>query len=126
MNRVSHGRFARVHSFGYPGIALLSLSKALDAATTLLGLTLVPGVVETNPFAAALFSRLGVVAGVVVASITVLAVVVAVTEAGVAWLRRSDAPEWAAAATRAVGYLPPSLLFCAATVHNAALLLTVA
>jgi hypothetical protein len=110
---------------GHPGIALLSLTKALDAGTTVLGLSLVPGIVESNPFAAALFSAVGLVPGVLVGSLAVLAFVVAVTETGAAWLRRvSDGPEWAPTAARAVGYLAPSLVFAAAAVNNAALLWT--
>ena len=108
---------------GHPAIVCLSLTKALDATTTAVGLAFVPGVVEANPFAAALFAAVGVFPGLLLASLAVLAFVVAITETGAAWLaRRSDAPEWAPVATRTVGYLPPSLVFGAAAVHNAALL----
>lgn len=111
---------------GHPAIACLLLTKALDATTTAVGLTLVPGLVESNPFAAALFSTVGVLPGLLLASLAVLAFVVGVTEAGAAWLaRHPDAPGWGPTATRAVGYLPPSLIFGAAAVHNATLLWSV-
>lgn len=108
---------------GHPGIACVSLTKALDATTTAIGLALVPGIAEANPVAATLFSTVGVLPGVVLGSLIVLAFVVALTESGVAWLRRQpDAPDWAPTATRVAGYLLPSLVFGAAAVHNAALL----
>lgn len=112
---------------GHPGIALLSLTKALDAGTTAIGLTLVPGVVESNPLAAALFSAVGVLPGLLVGTVAVLVAVVAITEASAAWLRRApDVPGWAPGAARTVGYLVPSLVFGAVAVHNAMLLWTAA
>ena len=108
---------------GHPAIACLLLTKALDATTTAVGLTLVPGLVESNPFAAVLFSSVGVLPGLLLATLAVLAVVVGVTEAGVAWLRkRPDTPGWGPTVTRIVGYLPPSLVFGVAAVHNTTLL----
>ena len=108
---------------GHSGIVLLALTKALDAATTALGLVLVPRIVESNPFAATLFETVGVLPGLLLGSLAVVGVVVLVTEYGVAKLRRTpDAPDWAPTATRIVGYFPPSLLFGAVAVYNAALL----
>lgn len=110
---------------GHPGIALLSLTKALDASTTAIGLTLIPGVVESNPLAATLFSAVGVLPGLLVGTVAVLVCIVAITEAGAAWLGRApDAPGWVPGATRAVCYLLSSLVFGAVAVHNAVLLWT--
>ena len=120
---MSQGIPGAAASPGHPGIACLSLTKALDATTTALGLALVPGIAEANPFAAALFSAVGVIPGVALGSLLVLAFVVGVTEIGVAWLRRqSDAPGWAPTAVRVVGYVPLSLLFVVVAIHNAMLL----
>lgn len=111
---------------GHPAFACLLLTKALDATTTAVGLALVPGLAEANPVAATLFSTVGVLPGLLLASLVILAIVVAVTETGAGWLRRHpDAPGWAPRATRIAGYLPPSLVFGAAAIHNATLVWSV-
>lgn len=97
----------------------LVLAKLLDGGTTAVGLLFVPTIVEANPFLRALIGLVGVVPGLVLGTAVVLVVVVAVTELGVSvCARRAPDDAWMRPAVRLVGYLPLSLIFAAASLHN--------
>lgn len=116
------------HANGWAGawIGALVTTKALDAGTTAFGLLFVPGFVEANPFPAEVFGAVGVATGLLVLSILTLVLVVGVTEAGARHLAsHPDSPEWGPKATRIVGYAPLSIVFGAAALHNAGLILRV-
>lgn len=107
-------------------IGLLGATKALDAGTTAVGLLFVPGLVEANPFPASVFGSVGVGTGLVVLSVLTVVVVTLVTEAGARYLEGHDeAAAWGPTATRLVGYGPLSIVFLAASLHNAGLILRV-
>ena len=107
-------------------IGFLGVSKALDAGTTAVGLLFVPGLVEANPFPASVFGSIGVGTGLLMLSVLTVVVVTLVTEAGARYLQGHDeAAAWAPTATRLVGYAPLSIVFLAASIHNAGLILRV-
>lgn len=116
------------HPYGSPGawIGFLGVSKALDAGTTAVGLLFVSGLSEANPFPAGVFGSIGVGMGLLILSVATVVVVALVTEAGARYLRgHEDAAEWSPTATRIVGYAPLSVVFLAAALHNAGLILRV-
>ena len=116
------------HLVGWGGVwaGLLVATKALDVVTTAVGLLLVPGFVEANPYAAAVFESMGVLTGLLVLSAVTLLVVGSVTEFGARYLERdADTPEWAPTFTRIVGYGPLSVVFGAAALHNTGLIVRV-
>jgi hypothetical protein len=105
------------------GIALLTATKATDAATTAVGLAYVPGIYEANTAAAFLFRRMGVADGLLVTSFSVVVAITLVTEvASIAvCARRADAH--LASVVRLVGYGVPSALFAAVSMYNVSKLL---
>lgn len=105
------------------GIALLTATKAADAATTAVGLVYVPGVYEANTVAALLLHRMGVVTGLLVTSVAVIVVIALVTEVAsiTVCARRADAH--LASVVRLVGYGVPSTLFAAVSMYNVSKLL---
>lgn len=105
------------------GIALLTTTKAADAATTAVGLAYVPGVYEANSVAALLFHKMGVTTGLLVSSFVVIVAITAITEVASITLcaRRADAH--LASVVRLVGYGVPSALFAAVSVYNVTTLL---
>lgn len=109
---------ARRSLFSVSGIALLTATKAADAATTGIGLVYVPGIYEANTVVALLLHRMGVATGLLVASFAVIAVIALVTEvASIAvCARRADAH--LASVVRLVGYGVPSALFAAVSMYN--------
>lgn len=113
---------------GWGGLwaGLLVGTKALDVVTTAVGLLVVPGFSEANPFAAAVFESVGVITGLLLLSIATIVVVGLVTETGARYLERlEDTPEWAPTFTRTVGYGPLSVVFGAAALHNTGLIVRV-
>ena len=116
------------HATGWAGAGIggLVMTKFLDAGTTAVGLLYVPGFVEANPFPAGVFEALGVGTGLLVLSLLTVALVTLVTEAGARYLEGHDeSPDWGPTATRFVGYVPISIVFGAAALHNAGLILRV-
>lgn len=105
------------------GLAAFAATAALDAASTVAGLSLAPVLVETNPIARALFSHFGVVLTVVVVSAIAGLVVFAVTELAVrvvrANARRSRSVE---RIVRVIGYGTPSVVSLVVAINNLALL----
>lgn len=114
---------ARRSLLSVSGIALLTATKAADAATTAVGLAYVPGIYEANTAAAFLFRRMGVADGLLVTSFCVVVAIALVTEvASIAvCARRADAH--LASVVRLVGYGIPSALFAAVSVYNVTQLL---
>jgi hypothetical protein len=106
-------------------IGPLVVAKAGDAITTILGLTLVPGLVETNPAVRLVIDHAGVAGGVLLATALSIAVVVAVTETGFAVCRRLAVDEGIPSVVRMAGYYPAALVFGATAAYNAALILRV-
>ena len=100
------------------GVALLTATKAADAATTGIGLVYVPGIYEANTVVAHLLHQTGVVTGLLVTSVAVIAVIALVTEAASIFVcaRRTDAH--LASVVRLVGYGVPSVLFAAVSMYN--------
>ncbi|QKG91992.1 hypothetical protein EXE44_13820 [Halorubrum sp. SS7] len=105
------------------GIALLTATKAADAATTAVGLAYVPGVYEANTAVAFLVQQTGVATGLLVTSFAVVIAITLVTEVAsiTVCARRSDAH--LAAVIRLVGYGLPSVLFAAVSMYNVTKLL---
>lgn len=107
-------------------VGLLVLAKALDVGTTAVGLLYVPGFVEGNPFAALYFDAMGVVTGLLTLSVLTVVVVAAVTELGARYLEgHEESPHWGPTATRVVGYVPLSVVFVFAALHNTGLIVRV-
>jgi hypothetical protein len=105
------------------GVAAVTATFTLDAASTVLGLALAPVLVESNPIARAFFETHGVLLTVVVVSVVVVATVVIATELGV-WAIQ-DRPEGGPLAgriVRTVGYGTPSIVSLFAATNNVVLL----
>lgn len=107
------------------GTLAVALTTSFDAVSTVAGLSLVPVLTERNPFARALFETVGLGAGIALASITAVLVVVLATETAVHVLEpRTDDASDASGLVRTVGYGIPSLLSLSVAVHNVALIAT--
>lgn len=118
--------FGNLIGWSWVWVGLLVLGKALDVVTTAVGLLVVPGFVEANPFAALYFETAGVVTGLLTLSILLLIVVTAVTELGARYLAsHPEAPPWGPTVTRFVGYVPLTVIFVFAGLHNAGLIIRV-
>lgn len=106
------------------GVLAVSASKLADALTTAVGLTYFP-LIELNPVVRSLMAHVGIVPGVLLGGVLVVAFITLVTECGVYTCRRLSAdPRWSVR-VRYAGYGPPTLLFTAVSVSNAALILSV-
>lgn len=102
-----------------PGSIALILSKGADALTTIIGLTVSSRIVETNPLLRYAIVHIGIPLGVVGATLGVIVLVIAVTEAAVIACEWIDPTAvWAGATVRFIGYLPLTVLFTAASVNN--------
>jgi hypothetical protein len=104
------------------GIALFVVSKLTDLLTTIAGLKFVDGLVERNPVGAWFYTEMGV-AGLILASVFGVSVVVAVVE----WAR-SKATVYANCSIERrhlylISYLPLTCVYTIATVHNTILVL---
>jgi len=118
--------YAHLTGWGWVFAGLLVVTKALDAGTTAVGLMLVPGFVEGNPLAATVLNSSSVGAGLLSLSLLVVFGVGLVTEIGARYLAgHPDAPDWSPTLTRMVGYGPLSVIFAAAAIHNAGLIIRV-
>lgn len=107
------------------GVAAVGVTRLLDAASTLVGLALVPTLEEANPFARAVFESIGALPGLVMLSVIAIVAVTLVTELGVVLIDDSDTPV-DGSAVRYLGYGVPSVLSLAAAVHNVHLVVSVA
>lgn len=104
------------------GVVLLAGTKLADAVTTAVGVMAVPGIVELNPIASAVFAGKGTLTGLAVLSFVTVAVATVTAE----WLailirRRFDMPRLALLAKGTI-YGSLSLLFGAIAVNNALLI----
>jgi len=106
------------------GLALLTVTKLLDALTTGIGLLYLPGVYEANPIVASVFREVGVVIGLAVASVAIIAGITLVVEicSVLVSVRRRDGH--LAPVVRLVGYGLPSVCFAIVSVHNAGILVS--
>jgi len=104
-------------------LAVLAATKAADAATTYAGLELAAGVREANPLVASLVHAHGTLPALAAITVTVVAVIGAVTELAVFTVTRvADASPRARLALRLVGYGLPSLFHVAVAARNAVVL----
>jgi hypothetical protein len=104
------------------GVAAVTVTSTLDAASTVVGLALAPVLAETNPFARALFATHGVLPTVVLVSIVVVATVVVATELGVWTVREcTESGRFMGRVVRVVGYGTPSVASLYAATNNVAL-----
>ena len=106
------------------GFAAVTVTTLLDAATTIVGLTFVPTLVEGNPVVRAVFRETGVVLGVALVTAVVVVAVTLLTEFAVVLTYRYPNPQPSKNAVRYVGYGVPSVISILAAIHNATLLLT--
>lgn len=106
------------------GLALLTVTKLLDALTTGIGLLYFSNVYEANPLVAFLFHETGVALGLMVASFIIVVTITLVVEVSsiLTSVRRQDGH--LAPVVRFVGYGIPSALFAIVSVHNASVLLS--
>lgn len=107
------------------GVLAVAVTTSLDAISTVVGLSLVPRLVERNPLARGLFDAVGLLAGIVVASVVAIVVVAAVTESAVHYLetRRADDGNLGIP-VRLLGYGVPSIVSLSTALHNVALVFT--
>lgn len=105
------------------GMLAVAVTTALDAVSTIAGLSLAPTLVERNPFARRLFDAVGLLPGIVVASAFAIVLVVAVTEFAVHYYgdRMTDS-SGTVPPIRLVGYGFPSIISLSTALHNVALL----
>ena len=103
------------------GFVLLLGTKTADAATTALGLYYVPGVVEANPLADAVFAGGGTLAGLAVLSVATVALATLVAEFVAVEVRRRLGRDRLALWLKASVYGSLSALFGAIAVRNALL-----
>lgn len=121
----AHARRARVLT--RTGFGSAVVTKVADAGTTWVGVTTIPGIVERNPVAADVMSRLGPAPGLVLLSVVALVV----TVIGVESIRRSvtrlrlrgyHAARWLWVAP-AAAYLGVAIVWGSAAVRNLLLLI---
>lgn len=115
----------RVGSVSTAGVTALVATKAADLATTVAGLTLVSDLTEQNPFAAHLVQQFGV-SGLVAASAVGVAVVVLVVELTSAFVAASDEIDLRPRTLYLLSYLPLSVVFAMASIHNSPLIASAA
>ena len=104
------------------GFVFLAGTKLADALTTAVGVSYVPGIVELNPFAAAVFAGNGTVTGLVVLSFATVAVATLAAEWLAVHIRRRLGMDRAALLAKAAVYGVLSLLFGAIALNNALLI----
>ena len=114
-------RWVRTGPFSTRRIRALFLTKAADASTTAIGLLFL-SLTEGNPVIRRLVHGIGVVPGVVVASVLGIGVVVGVTELGVWAIAYAMVDRRWVRLVRTLGYGIPSTLWAVVSVHNAALI----
>lgn len=107
------------------GLPSLVLSKAADTTTTLIGLQFVPFVFESNPHLRMLMASIGSIPALLLGTVAVLGLVVGVTESARLACQRFDCDvDSAERMVRFVGYVPLSIVFLAASLHNLLVVLT--
>ena len=107
----------------WAGASLLLITKSLDVATTVLGLSLFPSLVERNPVAGYLIAQFGLVPGLTLGGVLTVVGWVAYVEAGSSVVTHLEPGErWPWLLARTVGYVPLSLFFAALAVNNAFLI----
>lgn len=104
------------------GFVLLAGTKSADAITTAVGLRYVPGIVEMNPVADAVFADNGTFAGLAVLSFATVAGTVLWTELLAVEVRRRLRMDRLALLAKATIYVVLSALFGAIAVNNAILI----
>jgi len=104
------------------GLFLLIMTKTTDAVTTAIGLRYVPGIVELNPLADAVFAGGGTVAGLAVLSFATVGVAMLAAELLAIEIRRTLQMDCTALLAKAVVYGALSLLFGWVSVNNALLI----
>lgn len=101
------------------GLAVLSLTKALDGVTTMVGLSASTSIVEKNVFVASAMHAIGVASALLLTSVVTIATIVIATETATCLSRRTTSAELPRpAAIRLVGYGIPSLFHIAIATHN--------
>lgn len=106
------------------GIVLLVLTKSSDLLTTAVGLTVVDGVYERNPVAAWVYSDFGLL-GLAVLSLLGILLILLVVESASRWVANIDDCQIRRSHLTLISYLPLSVVFAFATVHNSILLLQI-
>jgi len=106
----------------HTGVILLVLTKTLDLATTVIGLTLIDGVREKNPVAAWAYSQYGVI-GLVALSLIGVIIILAVVETASQWLASTEDCSIQRTHLTMISYIPLSVVFAFATINNTLLLL---
>lgn len=99
------------------GITSVTLTKSLDALTTVVGLTVMHPSWEANPLARTVFNEIGVVPGLILGSIATILTVTAITELGVVVAARFDGHR-SDAVLRFVGYGLASGISVVIAIHN--------
>lgn len=122
LSDASSSRYGRC-ALSVSGLALLTVTKLMDALTTGIGLVHLPGVYEANPFVASVFHETGVVIGLTVASAAIVVSITLVVEISSILVSVRKRDGHLAPVVRFVGYGLPSVLFAIISVHNASVLL---
>lgn len=104
-------------------IQVVCISKGADAFTTAVGLLFLP-LMEANPMARWLMAEVGVLQGIVVASVASIAIVVTVTETGVIGVRSLFGSRGYGRSIRLLGYGSVSVIWILVALHNAVLIVT--
>jgi hypothetical protein len=104
------------------GFVFLLGTKTADAATTAVGLHYVPGIVELNPFADAVFADGGTIAGLAVLSVATVALATLAAEFVAVEVHRRLGRDRLALSLKALVYGSLSALFGAIAVQNALLI----
>lgn len=121
--RIDRRRWWRLNgAVRFYGFVLLAGTKAADAATTAIGVRYVPGIVETNPLAHAVFVGEGTLAGLAVLSFVTVSVAVLVAELLAVEIRRRLHRDRLAILSKSAVYAGLSCLFGAVAVSNALLI----
>lgn len=102
-------------------IVTLIVTKVADTLTTALGLLYVPGVLESNPVMATVFTAVGVLPGLILAHGAIITSLIVLTEGVLA--RIAPSTVWDIVGIRLLGYGPVIVLSSIAAVHNAAILI---
>lgn len=104
------------------GFVLLAGTKTADAVTTAIGIRFVPGIVELNPVADAVFVDNGTFAGLAVLSVATIALATLAAEYLSVEIRRRLGLDRLALVSQATIYGTLSVLFGAIAVSNALLI----
>ena len=109
-------------TLGFYGFVTLAGAKVADAVTTAVGVRYVPGIVELNPFADAVFAGNGTFAGLAVLTFATVAVATVAAEALAVEIRRRFGLNRLALLAKAAIYGSLTVLFGAVAVNNSLLI----